>query len=52
MGAADRLHARLGQAEMPYFALANEVAHGAGHVLDRNFGIDAVLVEEIDRIDP
>jgi hypothetical protein len=45
---ANRLLARLGQAEVAHFPLANEVAHGPHHVLDGNVLVHAVLVEEVD----
>src|SRR5512143_134098 len=45
---ADRLFARLGQAEEPYLALGDELGHRTDHVLDRHHGIDAVLVQEVD----
>ena len=46
--AADRLLARLGQAEEAHLALAHELGHRADDVLDRHRGIDAVLVEQVD----
>ena len=48
--AADRLHARFGQAEVLDLAFADQVLHRAGDVLDRHVGIDAVLIEEIDAV--
>ncbi len=48
MGAADRINARLGQAEVAHLALGNEVFHGARDVLHRHRRIDAVLVEQVD----
>src|SRR5882762_9841848 len=47
----DRLHARLGEAEVPDLSLLDQFLHGAGHVFDRHVGIDAMLVEEIDDVD-
>ena len=47
--AADRLHARLRQAEVLDLALADQLLHRARDVLDRHVRIDAVLVEEVDR---
>src|ERR1700722_9923792 len=35
---------------MFHFALPNEIFHRSRNVLDGNFGIDAVLIEEVDRI--
>ena len=52
MGAADRLHAGFGQAEVLDLALLDQVLHRAGHVFDRHVRIDAVLVEEIDALGP
>jgi hypothetical protein len=52
MGAADGLRARLGQAEMLHLARRDEVAHRARHLLDRHGGIDPVLIEQVDRLDP
>ena len=51
MGAPDRAGSGLGQAEVPHLALGDQVADGAGDVLDGNVGVDAVLVEEVDRLD-
>ena len=50
MGAADVGDARLGQAEVAHLALAHEIAHRAGDVLDRHRRIDAMLIEEIDMV--
>ncbi len=52
VGAADRLRAGLGQAEMLDLALLDQVLDRAGHVLDRHVGIDAVLIEQIDAVGP
>ena len=41
-----------GEAEVPDLALADQVLHRAGHVLDRNLRVDAVLVEQVDGVDP
>ena len=51
MRAADGADARLREAEVPDLALADQVADGPGHLLDRHVGIDAVLVVEVDRLD-
>ena len=51
MGAAERLDARLRQAEVPDLALGDQVVDGAGHILDRHVRIDPVLVKEVDRLD-
>src|SRR5205807_5490978 len=50
MGAPDRLLARLGEAEVAHLSLSYELRHRAEHVLDRNVGVDAMLVQEIDTI--
>ena len=52
MGAADRLHAGLGEAEVLHLAFADQVLHRAGDVFDRHVRIDAMLVEEIDDVGP
>ena len=44
------LHACLREPEVFDLAFANEVLDGAGDVFDRNVGIDAVLVEEVDPV--
>jgi hypothetical protein len=50
VSASDRLHARLRQAEVLDLALLDQVLHRARHVLDRQVGIDAMLVEEVDDV--
>ena len=52
MGAADRLHARFGQAEVLHLALLDQLLHRARDVFDRHVRVDPVLVEEIDDVDP
>ena len=52
MRAADGCGASLGQAEVPDLALRDQVLHRAGDVLDRHTRIDAMLIEEVDRLDP
>ena len=42
---------RLGQAEVLDLALLDQVLHRAGHVLDRHVRVDAVLIEQVDRVD-
>jgi hypothetical protein len=51
VGAADGLHARLGEAEVLDLALLDQVLHRARHVLDGHVRIDPVLVEEVDGLD-
>ena len=50
MRSADRLHARLGEAEVPDLSRLDQLLHRAGDLLDRDVWIDAVLVEEVDRL--
>src|SRR5947207_776952 len=52
MGTADALGVRLAEAEMAHLALLDEAAHRTDRVLDRHARIDAVLVVEVDRVDP
>jgi hypothetical protein len=49
--AADVLHARFGQTEVLHFSFADQLFDRAGDVLHRHVGIDAMLVEEVDRLD-
>ena len=44
MGTAERLDAGLGHAEMLDLAFGDQVADGAGDILDRHVGVDAMLV--------
>ena len=44
--------ARLGEPEIAHLALRDQLLHGAGDVLHRHLGIDAVLVEEVDTVGP
>ncbi|MFB9183776.1 hypothetical protein ACFFX1_37075 [Dactylosporangium sucinum] len=48
MGAADRGRGGLGEAEVAQLAGLHEFADGAGDVLDRHVGVDAVLLEQVD----
>ena len=50
MGAANGPGTGLGQAEMADLALGDQVADGAGNVLDRHGRIDAVLIEQVDPV--
>src|SRR5437868_1435604 len=52
VGAPDRLDARLGEAEVLDLPLPDQFLDRAGHVLDGHFGVDAVLVVEVDGLDP
>ena len=52
MGAADRLRSRFRKAEVLHLAFLDEFLHRSRHIFDRHVGIDAVLIEEIDGIDP
>ena len=49
--AADRPHTGFGQPEVPDLALLNQISDRAGDVFDRDVWVDAVLIEEIDRVD-
>ena len=51
VGPADRLHARLGEAEVLDLALPDQLLHRPGHVLDRHVRVDAVLIEQVDDVD-
>src|ERR1051326_2672791 len=51
MGAADALGARLAQPEKAHLALLDEPAHRTDRVLDRDGGVDPVLVIEVDDVD-
>ena len=48
---ADRRGGRLGQPEVLDLALGDQFADRAGDVLDRHVRVDAVLVEQVDRVD-
>jgi hypothetical protein len=50
VGTAHSLRAWLREAEVNDFALGDEVLNGSSHVLDRDGGIDAVLVEQVDSV--
>jgi hypothetical protein len=52
MGAPDGCRRGLRHPEVPHFALTDQILDRAGDVLDRDLGIDAVLIEEIDRVYP
>ena len=49
--ATDRRRPGLGQAEVPDLALRDQLPDRARDLLDRRVGIDAVLVEQVDRVD-
>src|SRR6185437_13913270 len=44
------LRSRFGESEALHLAFADEVLHSAGYIFDGNFGIDAVLVKQVDHI--
>jgi hypothetical protein len=48
--AADRLYARLQEAEVAHLALLDQLLDGPGDLLDRHVGVDAVLVEQVDPV--
>src|SRR3954467_12198213 len=50
MCAADRLHAGCGQAEVLDLSFSDQLLDRAGHVLDRNLRVHAVLIEDVDAI--
>jgi hypothetical protein len=50
MGSADRVHPRLGKAEMLHLAAGDELLHRAGDIFDRHIGVGPVLVEEINAV--
>src|SRR5262245_4535838 len=50
MSAADRFHARFGQAEVLHLAFANQVLHRVRDLLHRHLRVDTVLIEEIDPV--
>jgi hypothetical protein len=52
VGPADRRRAGLGQAEVIDLAFLDQLLHGPGHLLDGHGRVDAVLVEEVDGLDP
>ena len=51
MRAADRLHARFGQAEVLDLPFLNQFLDGSRHVFYRHIRVDAVLIEQVDRLD-
>src|SRR6266566_3619023 len=51
VGAADGLRACLRETEVPHLALRDQLLRRAGDVLDGDLPIDAVLVEQVDRLD-
>src|SRR3984893_2878178 len=50
--ATNRLHSRLRKAEVLHLAFLNQLFHRAGDIFNRHAGIDAVLIEHVDGIDP
>ena len=51
VGAADRARRRLRHPEVADLPGLDQVAHGAGGVLDGDLRVDAVLVEQVDVVD-
>src|SRR5947209_11826819 len=49
--AADRLHSRFRETEVLDLALLNQLLHRARHVLNRHLRVNAVLIEQINRLD-
>ena len=52
MRAADRLRARLGEAEVLHLALLDQLLDRAGDVFDRHVRVDAMLIEQVDAVGP
>ena len=52
MGAADGLRACFRKAEVLHLACLDQFLHRARHIFDGHVRIDAVLVEQIDGLDP
>ena len=50
--AANRLRAGFGQPEVPDLAFLNQVLHGSRDVLDWHVRVHAVLIEQVDGLDP
>src|SRR5882724_4176892 len=50
-GAPQSFWSRFGEPERPHFSGRDELGHGADSLLNWNFRIDAVLIEEIDGFD-
>src|SRR5277367_3762590 len=50
MGAPNTLSAGLRHSEVPHLALADQILHGAGDILNGHIGIYPMLIEEIDCI--
>jgi hypothetical protein len=51
VGAADCARRGLRHAEVAHLARADQLAHGAGGVLDRDVRVDAVLVKQVNVVD-
>jgi len=51
MGTADGGRARFRHTEVLHFSLADQLPDSARHVFDWHIGIDAMLIEKIDRRD-
>ena len=51
MRLADRVGRRLGEPEVADLALRDELAHRADRLLDRDIGVDAVQVVEVDVVE-
>jgi len=50
MGAAYCFNARLRKAEMFNFAFCDQLLHRARHIFDRNRGVNAMLIEQVDSV--
>jgi hypothetical protein len=51
MRTADVLHARFRHPEVLHLPLRDQLLDRSGDVFDRHLGIDAMLVEKVDRLD-
>jgi hypothetical protein len=51
MSTANRLCACFRKSEVLDLALLDQVFHRSSHVFDRHVGIDAMLIEQVDRFD-
>jgi hypothetical protein len=52
VGAADGIRVGFREAKMLYLALLDQILHRSGHILDGHIRVHAVLVKQIDGLDP
>lgn len=50
MRTPDDIDTGFGQAEIPDLAFGNQILNRTGHILDRHFRIDTMLVKQVDHI--